>query len=183
MERENSTDLNGSEILKAEIDPGSQLPRKPTERSQVARPSADRYEQTMERMRLEDSLADSAECSLLARIGRSEAQRIVRCEIATMREALLKEGDSALEVLLVRQVCLCYLTVQAFQAQYVDDQENRLGLKAHALMLKRLDQANWRYMQAMKTLAQVRRLRKLTVQVNIGEKQVNIANVEGLPSL
>ena len=41
--------------------------------------------------------------------------------------------------------------------------------------MKRLDRAQRRYLAASKTLAQMRKLRVPAVQVNIGEKQVNVA--------
>ncbi len=40
---------------------------------------------------------------------------------------------------------------------------------------KRIDQAERRYVRSIKALAEVRRIQLPTVQVNIGEKQVNVA--------
>ena len=40
---------------------------------------------------------------------------------------------------------------------------------------KRIDQAERRYLRAIKALVEVRRLQLPAVQVNIGDKQINVA--------
>ncbi len=136
------------------------------------------YVELLEGPRFSDFLAEAAEKTLLARLGGKEARKITRTELLSMQAEMLKDGDSPLEILLVRQISLCHLTLQVYQRDYLNLNEDEVGLKKHALLLKRLNMANEQYMSAIKTLAQVRRLRKMTVQVNIGNKQVNIANLD-----
>ncbi len=40
---------------------------------------------------------------------------------------------------------------------------------------RRIEQAERRYLRAIRELAQVRKIQQPTVQVNIGDKQINVA--------
>ena len=56
------------------------------------------------------------------------------------------------------------------------------SLNQAAFHIKRIDGAHRRYLDSIKALATVRKLQLPNVQVNIGEKQVNVANMNGAPA-
>jgi hypothetical protein len=53
--------------------------------------------------------------------------------------------------------------------------EQAISEAAERMHQQRIERAQRRYLAAIKTLAQVRRMDLPTLQVNIGEKQVNVA--------
>ncbi|MFC1611640.1 hypothetical protein ACFL6C_11830 [Myxococcota bacterium] len=66
----------------------------------------------------------------------------------------------------------CWLALQQAELTLV---QHKISSSTHAEFLdKRVDRAQRRYLQAIKTLAQVRRLLRPSVQVNIAEQQVNV---------
>ena len=94
-----------------------------------------------------------------------------RRHVANIRKGLAGEDPTPLETLLIENIGAAWLWMQycAFQ---VSTQPGEWGL----FWDKRADHATRRYLAAVKTLAQVRRLALPAVlaQINIGEKQVNI---------
>jgi hypothetical protein len=101
---------------------------------------------------------------------------MIKCRERLMdeqRRELAGENPSPLEALLAQRVVLC-----DFQVQYLERIAilNRESISHSLYCDKRLDSAHKRHLSAIKALAQVRRLQLPTVQVNIGEKQVNVAN-------
>jgi hypothetical protein len=90
-------------------------------------------------------------------------------------EDQLLEGSrgSAIERLLAGRAALCWL-----QANYYDataDTRGDIEIPLAEFLLKRQDRAHRRYLVALKTLAEVRRLMVPAVQLNIGAKQLNLA--------
>ena len=89
--------------------------------------------------------------------------------------ALTKElagpQPSPLERLLVERIVLCWLHLYYAEALYVQHLE-KLTLPQDAYYQQRISKAQARYLSAMRTLAHVRRLGILAVQVNIGQQQV-----------
>ena len=70
---------------------------------------------------------------------------------------------------------LCWLRLQLIEQQYSGVQAGNMTLPQGDYWERRLSAAQRRYLRAVETLARVRRLRVPALQVNIGEKQVNIA--------
>jgi hypothetical protein len=95
--------------------------------------------------------------------------------LEAMREELLGPSPSPLERLLVERVTLCWL-----QTHY-EDAADAAGLKKGVSWTqslnqqKRVEGAQRRLLSAVKTLATVRRLALPMLQVNIAEKQINVA--------
>lgn len=94
-------------------------------------------------------------------------------KIAKLRAELAGPDPSPLELLLIERVVNCWLQVHQVE-MLLNVQENP---RAVEYFEKRLDKAHKRYLASIKTLAQVRRLQLPSVQVNIGQKQVNIGQM------
>ncbi len=87
---------------------------------------------------------------------------------------------SPLETLLAQQIALDRLYLQ--KLEYMIDlpgHDRTIAQSKHHD--RRVTAAHNRYMKAIKTLAQVRKLLGPTVQVNIAQQQVNVATGGGLP--
>ena len=78
---------------------------------------------------------------------------------------------SPLERLLVERIVLCWLHLHYAEALYVQHLE-KLTLRQDEFFQQRISKAQARYLSAIRTLAQVRRLGVPAVQVNIGQQQV-----------
>lgn len=97
-----------------------------------------------------------------------------RAKIADMTSELCGPNPTPLETLLVERVCTCWLTLAYFEMAYT---QGEFSINQANFHLKRIDGAHRRYLDSIKALATVRKLQLPTVQVNIGEKQVNVANL------
>jgi hypothetical protein len=76
-----------------------------------------------------------------------------------------------LERLLVERIVLCWLHLYSTEALYAQHRQE-LSLRQAEFHQQRLSKAQARYLSAIRTLAQVRRLGMPAVQVNIGQQQV-----------
>ena len=85
-----------------------------------------------------------------------------------MRQDLGYEEASALDRLLIDQVVLCWLRLH-----YVEFHHTAISNRDH--WERKLSATQRRYLRACETLARVRRLRLPSMQINIGEKQLNVA--------
>lgn len=102
-----------------------------------------------------------------------------RQQMRALHAQIAGESPSPLESLLVERIVTCWLHLHYYEtlcAQSLKDQSLRQS-EAHG---RRIEQVHRRYLSAIKTLAQIRRLELPSVQVNIGqhqniaEKQVNV---------
>jgi hypothetical protein len=103
------------------------------------------------------------------------------CELAErrlkeMRAELAGPNPTPLETLLVERIALCWFHVHLCELTLAQRHAD-MTLTVAEYQQKRMDKAHKRYLASIKTLAQVRKLQLPTVQVNIGAKQVNVANV------
>ena len=91
------------------------------------------------------------------------------------RRDLSRPQDGPLETMLVEHVALCWLRMQMMEQKYTGatSQDMTLALADH--WERKLSSAQRRYLRAAETLARVRRLALPVMQVNVAEKQVNIA--------
>lgn len=94
-------------------------------------------------------------------------------KIELMREDLSGTNPSPLETLLIERILNNWLQVNQLE-QLVSVQEAIQWMKIYE---ERLDKAHKRYLASIKALAQVRKLQLPDVQVNIAEKQVNVAQM------
>jgi hypothetical protein len=98
-------------------------------------------------------------------------QKALRVNLETMREELAGSNPSPLAKLGAERVASCWL--QLHYAELIYNQSlPKLSLEQDDYHQKRLDRLHRRYLSAMRSLAQVRKLLKPKVaQINIGEKQ------------
>ena len=128
------------------------------------------------------NLAQLAESQLIDVMSKDKdlaAKEIVEHQLAAMREDISGENPSPLERLLAERVVATWLQVQLFEALYFTNLHN-LTLNQANYYQKRIDRAHRNHLSAIRTLAQIRKLGP-ALQINIGEKQVNLAGGE-LPS-
>ena len=103
-------------------------------------------------------------------------EAIVR-KLDTLRREVAGSRPSTLERLLADRVAIGWLALTLVEGAYYQALEGGIEPADEAVYLKRVDRAQRRYLSAIKTLAQVRRMDLPSLQVNIGEKQVNVAGV------
>ncbi len=98
-------------------------------------------------------------------------QKALRVSLEDMREELAGGNPSPLEKLGAERVASCYL--QLHYAELIYNQElPKFTNEQDDYYQRRLDRLHRRYLSAMRSLAQVRKLLKPKVaQINIGEKQ------------
>lgn len=90
-----------------------------------------------------------------------------------LRKEIEGPDPTPLEGLLVDRIVVCWLEVHQSEWQLATATD---VTTAHISYLdRRLDRAQRRYLQAIKALAQVRKLLGSTTQINIAEQQINIA--------
>lgn len=99
----------------------------------------------------------------------------VNHQLGKMKKGLIGEQPSPLERLLAERICACWLQVQYAEWIYAAKTKASVTLAHGDYLQRQVDRAQARYLAAIRTLAQVRKLGLPNVQVNIGEKQVNIA--------
>ena len=91
-----------------------------------------------------------------------------------LRAELVGPAPTPLERLVVDQIIICWLQVSDAARRYANRARDGITLHEFNYLQSSQDRAQRRYLAAIKTLAQVRRLLAPTVQVNIAEQQVNV---------
>jgi hypothetical protein len=91
---------------------------------------------------------------------------------AALTQELAGPTPSPVEQLLVERIVLCWL--QLHSAEYVWTQLQEATIQEAEFYQGWISKAQARYLAAIRTLAQVRRLGVPAVQVNIGQQQVNM---------
>ncbi len=103
-------------------------------------------------------------------------QEALHSKLNALRREIGGPDPSPLEDLLAQRIAACWLQVHYLETVYaVNAESNGLSGRWSESMQRSIDRAQRRYLSAIKTLVQVRRLLVPMVQVNIAEKQVNIA--------
>ncbi len=105
-------------------------------------------------------------------LGRQMTER----RLKLMRRELAGVNPPPLEKLLAQRIALCWLHVHLCEINLAQ-KGREYSIEQATYHQKRLDSAHKRYLGAIKALAHVRKLQLPNVQVNIGEKQVNIGQV------
>ena len=124
------------------------------------------------------NIAFQAEHSLvnLASGGNTVVKEATYEKLQAMKEDLAGSAPTPLEKLLVERVVLCWFQVHYIDTIYAQNM-NTISPKQADYYQQHQDRAHRRYLSAIRTLAQVRRLLIPTVQVNIGNQQVNAAQL------
>ena len=122
------------------------------------------------------SLVHNAEHSIIDRMmGKNLLARdSASAQLAVLKADLCGPDPSPLERLLVDRIALTWLQLQYFETVYTQSL-GELTIAQADSQQRRIDAAHRRYLSAIRTLAQVRRLAVPMMQVNIAERQVNVA--------
>ena len=115
---------------------------------------------------LTDSLLDGYSESLIIK-------ESVRRKVAEVRADLEGPNPTPLESLLAERASICWLTVNHYESSFA--RSSRPTYREAEYQQRRIDAAHRRFLSAVKTLAMVRKLALPSIQVNIGENQVNVA--------
>ena len=120
-------------------------------------------------------LAGSVERQLIEGICSQDllGQEAVRRQVAGLRTDLAGPEPSPLEGLLVDRIVCAWLEVKRQDALMAQVQET--SLKQGEYYQRRHERAEKRFHRACKSLAQIRRLQGPAVQLNLADKQINIA--------
>jgi hypothetical protein len=122
-------------------------------------------------------LNDRAERGYIEGVAGSDplTQKSLPVRLEDMRSDLAGPNPSSLEQLCAERITSCWLQLQYADLLYVQNLP-KLSLAEDEHYQKRLDRLQKRYLSAIRSLAQVRKLLKPRVtQINIGEKQINMA--------
>jgi hypothetical protein len=121
------------------------------------------------------SLAITAE--IVATAGDDKAFfRNLRAQVNQLLSELLGPAPSTLERLLGERVALVWLQLHRLELLAADAERKRLAARNE--LEKRRDRAHRRYLQAIKSLAQIRKLALPAIQVNIGQQQAILAQTQ-----
>ena len=122
--------------------------------------------------------AHTAENSLVKLTAKNPlVQEALHCKLKSLRREIGGPDPTPLEDLLARRIAACWLHLHYLETIYALNVENNgLSGRWSESMQRSIDRAQRRYLSAIKSLVQVRRLLGPMVQVNIAEKQVNAAN-------
>lgn len=134
---------------------------------------------TAESPRIRDvlgSIAHQAEASWIAMYARDEfSKEATDNKLRLMKKELEGDSPTPLEKLLVHRIIVCWLQLHYVETKLAQRLEEGLSSETIKLYQKWLDRAQKRYLAAIKMLAVIRKLGVPAIQVNIGEKQVNVA--------
>ncbi len=109
----------------------------------------------------------------------------IRAQLDVLKSNVGGPSPSPLERLLVDRLALTWLELQYFETIYTQNMADMTLSQANHHQ-RRIDAAHARYLSAIKTLAQVRRLALPVVQVNVaqaGAQQLNVAAPAPVPAL
>lgn len=104
------------------------------------------------------------------------AREALARKLELMRREILGPDPSVLEDLLADRIILCWL--QLYYAEIKHAEQSKAAVipwTQDDWNEKRLDRLQRRYLAAIKGLAQVRKLLRPGVQINLADKQVNVA--------
>ena len=103
------------------------------------------------------------------------ARPSLKIRLKELRRELGYEEVPALERLLIEQVALCWLQHNLVEMRHAIAMNKSITLDQGMYWDRKLAASQRRYLRACETLARVRKLTGATVQVNIGERQINLA--------
>jgi hypothetical protein len=102
-------------------------------------------------------------------------QKALPVQLESMRKDIAGSDPSPLERLCAQRIVACWVQLQYADLLYIQNLPN-LSLEQDEHYQKRLDRLHKRYLSAVRSLAQVRKLLKPSAtQINIGDKQINMA--------
>jgi hypothetical protein len=109
-------------------------------------------------------------------------REVFRRRLAAMRAELAGEQPTPLERLLTERIVACWLQVMHADSCMAKAESQSVTLTMGEYHRQRQNQAHKRYLSAIRTLAQVRRLQLPAMQINVADQQVNISGEQGQPA-
>lgn len=97
-----------------------------------------------------------------------------RIWLTEVQSALAEPGDTGLEMMLAHRVALCWLTVNATESLRAEKWKNSMATDAADFWDRHTSRVQGDFLNACRTLATVRKLRRPVLQMNIAEKQINV---------
>ena len=89
-----------------------------------------------------------------------------------VRSELEGPNPSPIERLLAERASLCWFLVHRYESMFVNSQN--LAIVDAEYQQRKIDRAHGRFLSAVRTLAQVRKLGLPALQINVGANQVNM---------
>ena len=93
----------------------------------------------------------------------------------TMRRELGYDTSPMLEQMLIDHLLLCWVRLQLAEHAYTGCLKEGGTLNQGEFWEKRLSAVQRRYLRAVESLARIRRMNLPTIQINVADKQVNVA--------
>ena len=123
------------------------------------------------------NLAREAELALVRAASGANivAKEAILRKLASLKRELAGPTPTPLERLLVDRVVVGWLAVALAEGAHHQALERGVPHADDEFHQRRAERAQRRYLAAVRALAQVRRLRVPALQVNIGDKQINVA--------
>jgi hypothetical protein len=100
--------------------------------------------------------------------------------VKALRDELAGPRPTAIERLLAERAAFCWLALHKCEAE--ESRAGGISLAQAEYQRRQIDSAHRRYLSSLKTLATVRKLALPSIQVNIGENQVCMANAPRTPA-
>ena len=122
------------------------------------------------------NLAGRVQSSLVEKVAgptNLAARSAIPRKLERLRAELEGPAPNAIERLLAERAAFCWLVVWQYESVLVHATE--MTNKQSEFHQRRIDAAHRRFLSAVRTLAQVRKLGIPSIQVNIGQNQVNVA--------
>ncbi len=165
-------DMKIYEELQALVTAVSKNKPRPTDVSKLKRFFEDNHE-----LWRELSQTHNAAIDMIKKEYQHEGQNtIIEANYWGIRRDLGYDQANALECILIDHVALCWLRLYATEQRYTNIlHKESIPLYKADYWERRLSHTQKRYLRAVESLAKVRRLRLPAMQVNIADKQVNIA--------
>lgn len=103
------------------------------------------------------------------------ARAVVEQDLRRKRREVAGEGATPLEELLAQRVALCWVAASFADEQYANKVRQGMSFKEGEYYARRCEQANRNLLRSAEALARVRRLLTPAIQLNVADKQVNVA--------
>lgn len=120
--------------------------------------------------------AEGAWLDLMTERSNLFARKVLQRELERKRAGLLGADPTPLERLLVDRIVACWLACQYVERRQAVALKAGTNLREAEYLGRQVERANWTLLRAVKTLATVRKLMHPTVQINVAEQQINVAN-------
>src|SRR5215217_4516647 len=95
----------------------------------------------------------------------SGLKEVLKAQLAAMREEIAGDNPSPLERLLAERIVITWLQIQLFEGLYANNMPKSMTFAQGNYKQKMIDQAHRRYLSAIRTLAQIRKLGPAAVQI------------------